>query len=179
MFDDDSLCTLRRASGAQPGVVEIIDQTLLPHTLRWRHLEVLEDFEHAIADMWVRGAPLIGVTAAYGLARYLQDHPENASLAFACERLLATRPTAVNLRWALDRMRVALANLPIVDRPLAALAEADAIRSADIECCKRIGEHGVAVLRQLHHNNPHRPVQLMTHCNAGWLATIQWGTALA
>ncbi len=177
MFDDDSLCTIR--PDAEPGVVDIIDQTLLPHTLRWRQLVELVDFEQAIADMWVRGAPLIGVTAAYGLARCAQQDASDYALQRASERLLATRPTAVNLRWALQRMQGVLVQIPMQQRPAAAVAEAHAIRAADIDCCDRIGRHGLELLRQLHRSNPDRAVQVMTHCNAGWLATVQWGTALA
>jgi methylthioribose-1-phosphate isomerase len=171
---DAELCSLRWDATA--GAPAIIDQTLLPHTLRWCHLDSLHDYCHAISSMQVRGAPLIGIAAAYGLARALAVDPSNANLEQAREALLATRPTAVNLRWALRQVVAAVVDLQPADRAAAALACAHRLREQDIAACARIGDHGLGLLQSL-------PVEgvinIMTHCNAGWLATIQWGTALA
>ncbi len=155
---------------------EIIDQTLLPHELRWCALQSLPEYCRAISTMQVRGAPLIGITAAFGLAQALQQEPSDPAMAEAEQRLLATRPTAVNLRWALEQVRRAVEPLAPRERARQALATARELRAADIANCSRIGEHGLTLLRQL-------PVagrlNILTHCNAGWLATVQWGTALA
>ncbi len=158
--------------------VEIIDQTLLPHRLEFRTLRTLDDAAEAIAVMRVRGAPLIGVTAAYGLALGLADDAHDTTLETGCARLLATRPTAVNLRWALERMQGVLAPLPAAQRRAAAWHEAAAIADEDVALNQAIGRHGMALLRACHERRA-RTVQVMTHCNAGWLATVDWGTALA
>jgi len=173
MFVADDLSSLRWDSTG--GGVEIIDQTLLPHTLRWCHLPELSDFCHAISSMQVRGAPLIGITAAYGLARALVDDASDDNLQRARQTLAATRPTAINLQWALDQVTQAVEPLPVARRAEAALDKAHALRSADIAVCERIGLHGAAQLPQASGD----VLNIMTHCNAGWLATIQWGTALA
>ena len=170
----DELCSLRW--NPDTGIVEIIDQTLLPHTLRWCELESLDSYCHAISAMQVRGAPLIGITAAFGLARALARDPSTESLQRASAALLATRPTAVNLRWALDAVSVAAGDLEPARRADIALAKAGQLRAEDIANCARIGEHGLQLLRAL---KPDGPLNVMTHCNAGWLATIRWGTALA
>ena len=174
MFSSDDLSSLRW--DAVSGAVEIIDQTLLPHTLRWVHLDSVESFCHAISAMQVRGAPLIGITAAFGLAHALANDPSDASLSEASARLLATRPTAVNLRWALEDMQKAMAGVAPQQRPIAARERAIALRQADIDNCSSIGENGLALLREIAFDGT---LNIMTHCNAGWLATIQWGTALA
>jgi len=158
--------------------VEIIDQTLLPHRLEFRTLRTLDDAAEAIAVMRVRGAPLIGVTAAYGLALGLVDDAHDATLETGGARLLATRPTAVNLRWALERMQGVLAPLPAAERRTAAWREAAAIADEDVALNQAIGRHGMVLLRACHERRA-RTVQVMTHCNAGWLATVDWGTALA
>lgn len=158
--------------------IEIIDQTLLPHRLEFRTLRTLDDAAEAIAVMRVRGAPLIGVTAAYGLALGLAADAHDATLEAGCARLLATRPTAVNLRWALERMHGVLAPLPAARRREAAWHEAAAIADEDVALNQAIGRHGMALLRACHEHSA-RTVQVMTHCNAGWLATVDWGTALA
>jgi methylthioribose-1-phosphate isomerase len=158
--------------------VEIIDQTLLPHRFEFRTLRTLDDAAEAIAVMRVRGAPLIGVTAAYGLTLGLAADAHDATLETGCARLLATRPTAVNLRWALERMHGALAPLPTARRRQAAWHEAAAIADEDVALNQAIGRHGMALLRACHERTA-RTVQVMTHCNAGWLATVDWGTALA
>ena len=174
MFDNDDLCSLRwdEVSGA----VEIIDQTLLPHILRWCHLDSLHAYCHAISCMQVRGAPLIGVTAAFGLARALAEDPSLEQLERAAAALRATRPTAVNLRWALEEVALAVRELPEEQRAAAALARARQIREEDIANCARIGDSGLQLQRGQRRAGP---IEIMTHCNAGWLATIQWGTALA
>ena len=174
MFNDEDLCTLRWDE--RRGLVEIIDQTLLPHALEWVALETLDAYCHAISAMQVRGAPLIGVTAAFGLAHALDDDPSDDNLAGAAATLLATRPTAVNLRWALQQVTAAVKQLPPEQRAGAALARAIAIREEDIAACERIGAHGVELLAS--HARDGR-LNVMTHCNAGWLAAVQWGTALA
>ena len=179
--------------------VEVIDQRRLPHQFRLETLESLESFETAIRDMWVRGAPLIGATAAWGIAREMGREASDPSLARACARLLATRPTAINLRWALERMQRRLLPLPPAARAGAARDEAIAICDEDVRTNEAIGTHGLALLRQRQaerqaqagdegrsgrRGSDHRPpgpppLQVLTHCNAGWLATVDWGTATA
>jgi len=170
----EKLCSLRWNPAT--GLLEVIDQTLLPHTLRWRELGDLDSYCHAISTMQVRGAPLIGITAAYGLAQALALDPSAGHMQAASARLLATRPTAVNLRWALDAMAAAVAELDPGDRAEAALATAHLLRDSDIANCSRIGDHGLALLLALERAGP---LNIMTHCNAGWLAAVEWGTALA
>ena len=158
--------------------LRIIDQRWLPHDFRTAELRSLEDCAAAIRDMWVRGAPLIGATAAFAMALRMADDPSDEALALARECLLATRPTAVNLRWALDRCRDALHELPIRSRAEAALALARGIADEDVAINRRIGEHGLALIRELAPRKAAgQPVRLLTHCNAGWLATVDWGTA--
>ncbi len=157
--------------------VEIIDQTALPHALRTLRLSTLEDAAHAIRSMQVRGAPLIGATAAYGVALALAARADDATLAAALATLAATRPTAVNLHWALARMQVALAPRPPAERADLAWREAAAIADEDAAQCRHIGEHGLALLRPLAERRGR--LDVMTHCNAGWLATVDHGTALA
>jgi methylthioribose-1-phosphate isomerase len=160
--------------------VEIVDQTRLPHEFVTVPLDTLEDAAHAIRAMLVRGAPLIGATAAYGVALAMRDDASDAALDAASATLAATRPTAVNLRWALDDMKTHLAPLPAAGRAEAAYARAAAICDEDVAICRAIGEHGLALIRAAYDaNGRSRPVQVMTHCNAGWLATVDWGTATA
>jgi methylthioribose-1-phosphate isomerase len=168
------LCSLRWNANSE--AVEIIDQTLLPHTLRWRELRTLDSYCHAIAVMQVRGAPLIGITAAFGLAQAIAQDSSLENLQRARAALLATRPTAVNLRWALEMVTSAVEGLEPEARAAAALARALQLRAEDIAHCARLGEHGLQLLRSL---KPAGPLNVMTHCNAGWLATVEWGTALA
>ncbi len=160
------------------GAVEVIDQTLLPHRFAVRRLETLEDVAQAISTMVVRGAPLIGATAAWGMAIAMRADPSDAALDAAHGRLLRTRPTAVNLRWALDRMRARLAPLAPADRAAAARHEAASICDEDVAVCEAIGEHGSTLIAQRHRQTG-GTVNVLTHCNAGWLATVDWGTALA
>lgn len=163
-------------------VVRIIDQTLLPHRFETVVLDSLVDACRAIVTMQVRGAPLIGVTAAFGV--YLALNEGNTDLKLICARLLQTRPTAVNLRWALTRMQVALESLPPDDRTVAALALAQAIADEDVAACSAIGDYGLEIIKsawakKLKHDASAEKLNILTHCNAGWLATVDWGTALA
>ena len=161
----------------------VIDQTQLPHTFITRSLTSLDQAAEAISTMVVRGAPLIGVTGAYGLMLALQADPSDGSLAAAFSQLLATRPTAVNLQWALERVRQRVLPLPPAERALAAQQEAGAIAEEDVLMCEAIGDHGLRLFQELAARRPaHRqnePFNVLTHCNAGWLATVDWGTALA
>ncbi|MAT91893.1 MAG: S-methyl-5-thioribose-1-phosphate isomerase [Halioglobus sp.] len=174
MFSNDDLCSLRW--DARRAVAEVIDQTLLPHTLEWVALDSLSAYCHAISAMQVRGAPLIGVTAAFGLAHALAQDDSDANLAQASATLLATRPTAVNLRWALQQVTRSVTDVPPGERAAAALRRAQQLREEDIRSCEQIGRHGLAELQR--HARDGR-LNVMTHCNAGWLAAVQWGTALA
>ena len=163
--------------------IGVIDQTQLPHRFQTRTLSSCEQAAEAIRTMVVRGAPLIGVTGAYGLMLALQVDPSDASLAAAFEQLNTTRPTAVNLRWALERVRDRVLPLPLERRAEAARQEAAAIAEEDVAMCEAIGEHGLAIFQQLAAGRPaerqDQPFHVLTHCNAGWLATVDWGTALA
>lgn len=160
--------------------VDIIDQRWLPHEFRVVTLAGLEDFATAIRDMWVRGAPLIGVTAAYGVAWQMSEDPSDAALDRAYDILHETRPTAINLRWALDAMRATLAPLPESDRAQAAYARAAEIAAEDIEINRAIGKAGLEIIRKIAATKkPGEPVNILTHCNAGWLATVDYGTATA
>lgn len=166
--------TVRRVGN---GIV-ILDQTALPFRTVTRKLDTVEAVAEAISSMRVRGAPLIGATAAYGVAIALTASPTTGTLAAAVDLLGGTRPTAVNLHWALSRMRDRLASLPQVERAGAAWAEAETIATEDAATCEAIGAHGLAILRGLAENRS-GPVRVLTHCNAGWLATCGIGTALA
>ena len=160
--------------------VEIIDQTQLPHAFVTRRLETLEDAAHAIRTMLVRGAPLIGATAAYGLALALRGDASDDNLARAGETLLATRPTAVNLRWAIEDVTGRMQDLAPADRAAAAYRRAAEICDEDVEICRAIGRHGLAVIERIWEAKGRKGrVNLLTHCNAGWLATVDWGTATA
>ncbi|SKA40046.1 methylthioribose-1-phosphate isomerase [Enhydrobacter aerosaccus] len=164
--------------GADGRTVQAIDQTLLPHRFVVRDFRTVEDAERAIRTMVVRGAPLIGAAAAYGMALAMATDPSDAMLARAHALLLASRPTAVNLRWALDDLRALLAPLPSAARREAAYRRAAEICDEDAEICRRIGEHGLGEIRRLKPRQGER-LNALTHCNAGWLATVDWGTALA
>jgi methylthioribose-1-phosphate isomerase len=162
----------------ETGEVRIIDQRWLPHDFRIATLSTLDDFATAIRDMWVRGAPLIGATAAHGVACEMARDPSDGALDAVCARLHATRPTAINLRWALDEMRAVLAPLLPQDRAEAALAEAGRICDADVETNRLIGVRGLEIIRAIAARKaPGEAVNILTHCNAGWLATVDWGTA--
>ncbi|MCX7054338.1 MAG: S-methyl-5-thioribose-1-phosphate isomerase [Proteobacteria bacterium] len=161
------------------GDIAVIDQTLLPFAFEVRTLRSVEEAASAIRDMVVRGAPLIGVTTAYGVALALREHPGDASLAAAIETLVATRPTAINLRWAAERMRRTVASLPPAELAVRAYAEAAAIAEEDVASCAAIGRHGLGLLGALALGRDGKPINVLTHCNAGWLACVDWGTALA
>lgn len=160
--------------------IGIVDQTLLPHAVQTLRLASLEDAAHAISSMQTRGAPMIGAVAAYGLAIALRADASDAALERAYATLIKTRPTAVNLRWALDEIVAAVCNQPRGARAKAAYAAAAAICTDDVAACEAIGEHGLAIIERIAAGKaPGEPVNVLTHCNAGWLATVDWGTALA
>jgi methylthioribose-1-phosphate isomerase len=171
------LRTIEAPDGAS---VRVIDQTRLPGELVHRELTSIDDAADAIRTMVVRGAPLIGVTAAFGAWLALRADGSNAALERALDVLAATRPTAVNLRWALDRVRAHVAPLSPAARAGAALALARAMADEDAGACEAIGRHGAALLRARWEQLGRPPrLEVLTHCNAGWLATVDWGTALA
>ena len=160
--------------------VDIIDQRRLPHEFRVETVRDTTEIATAIRDMWVRGAPLIGVAAAYGVALQMRADPSDASLDEAWERLHETRPTAINLRWALDAMRAFLKPLPPSEREQAAYAKAADIADEDVELNRSIGRNGLEIIRKIAAGKrPGEPVNILTHCNAGWLATVDYGTATA
>lgn len=164
---------------AEDGIsVQVIDQTRLPFAFALKTLATMSEAGTAIRTMVVRGAPLIGVAAAYGLALGLREDSSDAGIDRAVEFLAATRPTAINLRWALDRVAAKLRTVPETERAAYAFAEAGRIADEDVESCHAIGVHGARILADLHRRTG-RPINVLTHCNAGWLATVDWGTALA
>jgi methylthioribose-1-phosphate isomerase len=158
--------------------VAVIDQRALPHRFATLELRSADDVAQAIVTMAVRGAPLIGVAGAYGLALALRERADDAALAAAHARLAATRPTAVNLRWALDRVRAEVMPLAPSLRAAAAWACAADMAEEDVAQNRAIGAHGAALLETLHARLG-RPVRVLTHCNTGWLAAVDYGTALA
>ncbi|GAA5263778.1 methylthioribose-1-phosphate isomerase [Acidiphilium sp. MT5] len=157
--------------------VRIIDQTQLPWNFDIARLSTVDHVAHAIRAMQVRGAPLIGATAAYGVALAMRADPSNDNLTQAITQLAATRPTAINLRWALERMELTLRQRPPAERVDIAYQAAAAICDEDVATNRAIGAHGLGLIQARAHGN--RRVNLLTHCNAGWLATVDWGTALA
>jgi methylthioribose-1-phosphate isomerase len=170
--------TIWQASDGQ--AVEIIDQTKLPHILEIVRLTGLDDAAHAIKAMLVRGAPLIGATAGYGMWLAMREDSSDTGLSNAYEKLYATRPTAVNLRWALDVARQRLSVLPSSDRVDAALTLAREICEEDVEINRGIGAAGLPLIKAIAaKKGKGEPVNILTHCNAGWLATVDWGTATA
>lgn len=166
----------------EDGSLKVIDQTLLPFQFKVLALNTLADAVDAIVTMKVRGAPLIGITAAFGV--YLSLRSDMHSLNAACEQLVKTRPTAVNLRWALERMRCALEPVSEPQRPLHALLLAQHLLDEDVAACSAIGNYGLQLLQDIYQQKQARHgidtvLNVLTHCNAGWLATGAWGTALA
>ncbi|WP_160121937.1 S-methyl-5-thioribose-1-phosphate isomerase [Rhodovarius lipocyclicus] len=155
--------------------LRILDQTLLPWRVEVLRLSSAEQVGHAITSMQVRGAPLIGAVAAYGVAIAMRTAPQDLDRVVAW--LGETRPTAINLRWALARLHARLAPLPVAERAAAAYAEAAAIADDDAETCRLIGQHGLPLLREIAARKGR--VNILTHCNAGWLATVDYGTALS
>jgi len=159
--------------------VGIIDQTQLPHRFVTARLANLADAAHAIKSMQVRGAPLIGATAAYGLWLALRDDASDEALERAYAALLSTRPTAINLQWALDEMVAAVRNRPRGERAEAALRRAGEIAEEDVAINQAIGRHGLPLIEAIAAKKNGARVNVLTHCNAGWLATVDWGTATA
>ena len=160
--------------------VGVIDQTRLPHRFATRRLATLADAADAIAGMVIRGAPLIGATAAYGMCLALREDASDEGLERAYATLLATRPTAINLKWALDEMMAAVRNRPREKRVAAAYARAGEIAEDDVAINRALGRHGAALIKAIAaRKKPGEPVNVLTHCNAGWLAAVDVGTALA
>jgi methylthioribose-1-phosphate isomerase len=160
--------------------VGAIDQSLLPHRFATIRLTTLDDAARAIATMQVRGAPLIGATAAYGVCLALRADASDEALERAFATLMATRPTAINLKWALEEMVGAVRNRPREERVAAAYRRAAEICDEDVAINRAIGGHGAALIAAIAAKKPPaQPVQVLTHCNAGWLATVDFGTALA
>lgn len=159
-------------------MVQVIDQTRLPHVFAVADIASLQDMVHAIKTMQVRGAPLIGAAAAYGIALAMEESCTDVQLSHAAITLVAARPTAVNLKWAVDRMLARLQPLPLQDRPRAAWAEAAVICDEDVLLNQAIGQHGLEIICQQVRSKT-RTLNILTHCNAGWLATVDFGTALA
>ncbi len=162
-----------------PTVVQIIDQRRLPHELVITDLRTVDDGIGAIRDMLVRGAPLIGGTAAWSLYLAALDGPEDAALSAAAERVKAARPTAVNLAWAVDRVMTRVSSTPEAERAAVLREEAQQICDEDVEISRSIGRHGLQLLKDIAEHKPGEAVNILTHCNAGALATINWGTATA
>jgi methylthioribose-1-phosphate isomerase len=160
--------------------VNIIDQRWLPHEFRVASLRSVDDVAIAIRDMWVRGAPLIGVTAAYGMAIAMHLDPGDEHLEATWNKLHATRPTAINLKWALDDMRRTLKSTPEASRQAIAYARAAELADEDVELNLAMGRHGLEIIRAMAaRKKAGETVNILTHCNAGWLATVDHGTATA
>jgi len=159
--------------------VRILDQTKLPWSLEIVRLTTRDQAAHAILSMQARGAPLIGAVAAYALCLALRDDASTEAMERDAELIGATRPTAVNLRWALERMLTRLRNTQAAERVSVAYAEAALIADEDVAQNEALGRHGLPLIERAAAAHPHRPVNVLTHCNAGWLATVDWGTALA
>jgi methylthioribose-1-phosphate isomerase len=157
----------------------IIDQTQLPHRFAIVRLETLDDVARAIRTMQVRGAPLIGAAAAYGVWLALRADTSDEALDRACATLMATRPTAVNLAWALEEMLAAVRNRSRAERGEVALRRASEIAQADVAINQAIGRHGLDIIEKIATGKNGERVNVLTHCNAGWLATVDWGTATA
>jgi methylthioribose-1-phosphate isomerase len=157
--------------------IEVIDQLKLPHRFETHVLASADDCARAIRTMMVRGAPLIGASAAYGLAMALRDDPSDENLERTCRMLAETRPTAINLRWALNEVASAVRNRPRGERVAAAYARAAELIEDDVETCRRIGENGLPLIEAIAARKDGDTVNILTHCNAGWLACVDWGTA--
>ena len=165
-----------------PQTIQIIDQRQLPHRFVIADLLSVDDIAHAIRDMWIRGAPLIGATAAYGMYLATLNAKEKTDpdewLRNCKGKLLHTRPTAINLQWALDRMEKAIFTQSNPESRITTAREtADLIIEEDVEICKNIGLHGLSIVEEIANRKKGETVNILTHCNAGWLATIDWGTA--
>jgi methylthioribose-1-phosphate isomerase len=172
--------TIWRQADDAGGSIGVIDQRWLPHEFQTLTLRTMDECAEAIRNMTVRGAPLIGATAAYGICFALRDDPTDAGFAAAYQTLHQTRPTAINLKWALDQMAVAVRQLPPAKWLDAAYARADALCDEDVAVCEAIGRNGLAIFREIAAKKPAGArLNVLTHCNAGWLACVDWGTALA
>jgi len=158
--------------------VKIIDQTKLPFKFVIKELSSLKSFFNAIKKMEVRGAPLIGVTAAFGLALEVYRNPNKSNILKSYRTLCNSRPTAINLKWALDEIIKVILKMPPEQRGLESMKIANKIRNDDINSCKQIGKYGLEVIKKIYKKKK-KCVNILTHCNAGWLATVDWGTALA
>ena len=170
--------TIWPSAGGQS--VDIIDQRWLPHDFRVETVSTIDGIATAIRDMWVRGAPLIGVTAAYGVAIQMADDPSDAALERVWHTLHETRPTAINLRWALDTMIAFLKPIAPAERAAAAWRRAAEIADEDVELNRSIGRNGLEIIRKIAAGKkPGERVNILTHCNAGWLATVDYGTKTA
>lgn len=180
---DSPTRTIWPRSGVDPRAgVEVIDQRRLPHVLEILPLNTVEEFAVAISDMAVRGAGLIGVTAGFGMAVGIRDarlEHYAADVKEAADRLVGTRPTASNLAWAVKRVLSVVEGLAQDDAVERAWVEALEIWNEDVELCRSIGEHGLGLIRKIHESNPDRAVKVLTHCNAGWLAFVEHGSATA
>ncbi|RYZ13468.1 MAG: S-methyl-5-thioribose-1-phosphate isomerase, partial [Alphaproteobacteria bacterium] len=159
--------------------VRVLDQRMLPWSIDWQTIADLDTAALAIKQMWVRGAPMLAVTGAYGLCIAVRDDASDASLDRAYATLIATRPTAINLKGALDEIVRTVRPLAPAERPAAAYARAAAMCDADAADCEAIGRHGLPLINTIARKNPGRPVNILTHCNAGALATFEYGTATA
>lgn len=157
--------------------VEVIDQRFLPHELKTARLTDVSAFELAIREMWIRGAPLIGVVAAYGVAVAMRQDSSDRALLAVQKTLLATRPTAINLKWGLARMVADLLPRRSAERANDAFALAAHMADEDVAINHQIGVHGLQLIRELAKKKPGQRINILTHCNAGWLATVDWGTA--
>ncbi len=160
------------------GAVKFIDQARLPHVFEVATVRTTEEIADAIRTMRVRGAPLIGVAAAFGIAMAVSRDPSDASISDASNKLRVTRPTAVNLAWAIGRMRERLAPTKLSERVVTAWKEAQAIADEDVRLNEAIGKSGLALLEREHQARK-RAINILTHCNAGWIATVDWGTVTA
>ena len=160
-------------------IVVVIDQRQLPHQFKLLYLKNIKEIKKAIKEMVVRGAPLIGVTAAYGIYLSMKKDPSDKNLNTSVNFLKDARPTAVNLSWALGHMKRKLLNEKPSNRADVSKKLAEEISNNDIECCKKIAENGLKIILGIKKKKKNKPINILTHCNAGWLATVDWGTALS
>ncbi len=165
--------------------IQVIDQTVLPHEFKIKTMKNIEDVFYGIKNMIVRGAPLIGVTGGYGLALAIKEDPSDKNLIESSNFLKTARPTAVNLSWAIDRIYNKIAKIEKSKRFSFAIQEAKTIELEDIEMCSKIGDNGLKIIKDIfkkkyfEEKKENKKINILTHCNAGWLATVDWGTALA
>ena len=168
-----------RTIWVEDGVVKIIDQRFLPHELKIISLDTLEDARAAIADMKVRGAPCIGATAMYGMAVAVRNDPSDAAIKTAYETLNVSRPTAVNLKWAIDECMSALGDVTETERAEILFSLSAKNCDDDVAMCSNIGDYGKILLDDIAKTKNDEPINILTHCNAGWVATVDWGTAIS